>query len=209
MTEPTDLFTGRSPETLDLLLRRRSASAKAMTGPGPSPEEVQLILRAGARVPDHGKLAPWRFVLFEGEARAQFGDELARILAAREPDAGEVRLGIERTRFLRAPLVITVISAPKTGKPIPEWEQRLSAAASCQVMLIAATALGYGAQWVTEWCAYDTEALRTLGVTEPEQVAGFLYIGTSSEPLIERERPDFLRHVQHWRIPEQPKLTNA
>src|SRR5262245_25024064 len=132
----TELFAGRSPETLDLLLRRRSSSAKAMRPPGPGPEELALILRAGTRVPDHGKLAPWRFLGFEGEARAEFGGILARTLASREPDASDIRLEMERNRFLRAPLVIAVVSSPKTDKPIPEWEQRLSAAAVCQTMLI-------------------------------------------------------------------------
>jgi nitroreductase len=125
-----DLYKGRSPETVDLLLRRRSSSAKAMGEPGPTEAELDLILRAGIRVPDHGKLAPWRFLLFAGEARARFGAVLAGILAKREPDAGEVRLGIERGRFLRAPLIVAVISSVEPGK-IPEWEQRLSAAAVC------------------------------------------------------------------------------
>jgi len=205
MTEPTGLFSGRSPETIDLLLRRRSGSAKTMRAPGPNPEEIQLILRAGVRVPDHGKLAPWRFVLFEGDARAVFGAALARILAAREPGAGETRFEMERTRFLRAPLVIAVISAPKLDKPIPEWEQRLSAAAVCQNMVIAATALGFGVQWVTEWYAYDETACRALGLTDPERVAGFLYVGTPAEPLSERERPELSRLVQSWqsRLTEQ------
>jgi nitroreductase len=195
----TELFSGRSPETLDLLLRRRSASAKALGAPGPSAEETQLILRAGARVPDHGKLAPWRFLLFEGPARAAFGQVLAAILAAREPEAGETRLQMERTRFLRAPLVIAVVSSPKLDKPIPEWEQRLSAAAVCQNMVIAATALGLGAQWVTEWYAYDIDAAAALGLGPDERIAGFLYIGTPREALSERERPDLAQLVRHWR----------
>lgn len=199
MTEPTELFRGRSPETLDLLLRRRSSSAKAMGEPGPGPDETALILRAGARVPDHGKLAPWRFLIFEGAARGEFGMVLERILAAREPEAGAVRLQMERTRFLRAPLVIGVISSPKLDKPIPEWEQRLSSAAVCQNMVIAATALGFGAQWVTEWYAYDEAVSRALGLAAEERVAGFLYFGTPCEALSERERPELAKLVQHWR----------
>lgn len=195
----TNLFAGRSPETLDLLLRRRSSSAKAMREPGPGPEEIQLILQAGARVPDHGKLAPWRFLVFEGTARAEFGALLAATLATREPEAGEIRLEMERTRFLRAPIVIGVISAPKLDKPIPEWEQRLSAAAVCQNMIIAATALGFGAQWVTEWYAYDATVAEKLGLSGAERVAGFLYFGTPSEALTERERPVLPSLVQRWR----------
>jgi len=193
-----ELFSGRSPETIDLLLRRRSSSAKAMGEPGPSAADIDVILRAGARVPDHGKLAPWRFLLFQGDARIQFGEKLAAILESREPDAGEVRLGIERGRLLRAPLVIAVISSPKVSPKIPEWEQRLSAAAVCQNMLIAATALGFGAQWITEWCAYDTEVSRVLGLGEGEKVAGFLYFGSSTEPLSERDRPVLSALIRPW-----------
>ena len=199
----TELFSGRSPETLDLLLRRRSSSAKAMRGPGPSAQELETILRAGIRVPDHGKLAPWRFIVFEGAARAAFGALLARVLANKEPDISEIRLDMERGRFLRAPLVVAVISAPKLDRPIPEWEQRLSSAAVCQNMLIAATALGFGAQWVTEWCAYDAEITKALGLIGEERVAGFLYFGTPAEPLSERERPELPRLIQQWRVTEQ------
>lgn len=194
----SELFTGRSPETVDLLLRRRSASAKALGEPGPGAPDIETILQAGARVPDHGKLAPWRFIKFEGEARAAFGETLAGILAKNEPDAGDVRFQIEKGRFARAPVVIAVISSPKTGKPIPEWEQRLSAGAACQNMVIAATALGYGAQWVTEWCAYDPGVAAALGLTADERVAGFVYLGTSREQLRERERPNVADLVQNW-----------
>jgi nitroreductase len=195
----SELSSGRSSEALDLLLRRRSASAKAMTEPGPSAEDLQLILKAGVRVPDHGKLAPWRFLVFDGEARAEFGAVLERVLMEREPDAGDVRREIERKRFMRAPLVVAVISSPNAAKPIPEWEQRLSAGAVCQNMVIAATALGYGAQWVTEWCAYDEAVVAALGLSGEERVAGFLYLGTSGEPLRERERPEVASLVRHWR----------
>jgi nitroreductase len=195
----SEMFSGRSPETVDLLLRRRSASAKAMVEPGPNAEDLQLILQAGVRVPDHGKLAPWRFLVFDGEGRAEFGAVLERVLAEREPDAGDVRRQIERMRFMRAPLVIAVISSPKADKPIPEWEQRLSAGAVCQNMVIAAVALGYGAQWVTEWCAYDEAVAEALGLSGDERVAGFLYLGTRGEPLRERERPDLTSLVRQWR----------
>lgn len=196
-----ELFSGSSPETLDLLLRRRSSSAKALGEPGPTAEQIELILRAGVRVPDHGKLAPWRFLTFEGEARAEFGAVLESVLAANEPDAGEVRLEIERKRFLRAPLVVGVISSPNTDKPIPEWEQRLSAGAVCQNMVIASIALGFGAQWITEWCAYDAAVTKALGLGPEERVAGFLYIGTSQQAPTERPRPDLAQHVRPWRRP--------
>jgi nitroreductase len=175
---------------LGLLLSRRSGSAKAMTEPGPTAEQLRTILAAGARAPDHGKLAPWRFILFEGQARDRMGQLLAECVAASEPGAGEVRLATERGRFLRAPVVVGVVSRVRTGIPIPEWEQILSAGAVCQNMLIASHALGFVANWVTEWCAYDRRVTGQLGLEQGERIAGFLYIGTSAVPLEERVRPD-------------------
>jgi nitroreductase len=195
----TELFSGSSPETLDLLLRRRSTSAKAMGEPGPSAEQTRLILQAASRVPDHGKLFPWRFVLFEGEARAEFGAVLERTLVERKADVGESLRRFERNRFLRAPLIIAVISSLKTERPIPEWEQRLSSGAVCQNMLFAANAIGFGANWITEWYAYDDIVGQALGLSADEKVAGFVYIGTGTDLLAERERPELDAIVSHWR----------
>jgi len=197
----SELFSGRSPETLDLLLRRRSSSAKAMGEPGPSTEQTRQILQAGIRVPDHGKLAPWRFIVFEGEGRAEFGEVLASALTASKSNISEALLRFERGRFLRVPLVIAIISSPQLDKAIPEWEQRLSAGAVCQNMLIAAIALGFGAQWITEWCAYDAGVGKALGLSTDERVTGFLYVGTGREPLSERPRPDLDTLVRYWRAP--------
>ncbi len=183
-------FNLPAPKTLDLLLSRRSGSAKAMMGPGPSEAELRTILAAGARVPDHGKLAPWRFIIFEGDARARMGELLVSTLLANEPDANEVRQEIERGRFLRAPVVVGVVSRAKEGIPIPVWEQVLSAGAVCQTMLIATHAMGYVANWITEWCAYDARVKQGLGLAAEEHIAGFLYFGTSAAPLEERVRPD-------------------
>jgi len=180
---------------------RRPASAKAMGEPGPSEEEIAVILASGTRVPDHGKLAPWRFIRFSGSSRAAFGEALVKLVERREPDASPVRLETERTRFSRAPLVLAVVSSPKSGKPVPEWEQRLSAGAVCQTMLIAATALGIGAQWITEWYAYDPEVLALLGLKADEKIAGFLFFGQPVEPLVERERPIVANLVSEWRAP--------
>lgn len=183
-------FNPESPKTLDLLLHRRSGSAKTMTGPGPSADELRTILATGARVPDHGKLAPWRFILFEGDGRARMGELLVKALLANEPDAGDVRQEIERTRFLRAPVVVGVVSRAKEGTPIPVWEQQLSAGACCYNMLLAATAMGYVANWITEWCAYDARVKEGLGLAPDEKIAGFIYIGKAAAPLEERVRPD-------------------
>ena len=176
--------------TLGLLHTRRSGSAKAMTGPGPSSAQLREILAAGARAPDHGKLAPWRFILFEGEARAKMGRLLAECVVESEPQASEVRLDQERGRFMRAPVVVGVVSRVREGIPIPEWEQVLSAGAVCENVLVASHAMGFVANWITEWCAYDPRVRDALGLKSGERIAGFIYIGTSAQALEERVRPD-------------------
>lgn len=185
-------------DAIRFLLTRRSGSAKRMTGPGPSPDELETILTAAMRVPDHGKLAPWRFIVFEGEGRSQFGEVLMRILKANEPDASAERLEIERTRFLRAPVVVGVVSRVRTDVPIPEWEQTLSAGASCFALSLAARALGYVASWVTEWCAYDPAVRAALSLSPQERVAGFIYLGQPSDVLEDRPRPQLSAHVTRF-----------
>jgi nitroreductase len=181
-------FNDVNAGTLGLLLSRRSGSAKAMTGPGPDASQLRNILAAGARTPDHGKLAPWRFILFEGEARAAMGDILAGAL--NENERTPERLTQERERFLRAPVVIGVVSRVREGIPIPEWEQILSAGAVCQNILIAAHAQGFVANWLTEWYAYHPRVKQGLGLHSGERIAGFVYIGTPAAALEERVRPD-------------------
>jgi nitroreductase len=188
--------TGSGP--LGLLLSRRSGSAKRLTGPGPGAGELDLIFTAATRIPDHGKLAPWRFIVFEKEARARFGEMLAACFAAQYPDADEERLRVERERFLRAPVIVAVVSRVREGIPIPEWEQQLSAGACCMTLVLAAHALGYAANWITEWCAYDPCVREKLGLAENERVAGFIYIGKSAVPLEDRPRPDFRNLVTRF-----------
>ena len=187
---PVPEFNRPAPRALDLLLSRRSGSAKAMTGPGPSPAQLRQILACGARVPDHGKLAPWRFIIFEGEGRARMGELLAEAVRKTEPDASTERLALEKNRFLRAPVVIGVVSRVREGIAIPEWEQILSAGACGMSMVIAAHALGFVANWITEWCAYHPLVQEGLGLQSGERVAGFIYIGHPAAPLMERLRPD-------------------
>jgi nitroreductase len=183
---------------LALLLSRRSGSAKRMTGPGPTPAELGTIFEAATRVPDHGKLTPWRFILFEGDARARFGDVLAACFRVANPDADEERLRLERERFLRAPVVVAIISHVREGLPIPEWEQQLSAGACGMTLVLAAHALGYVANWITEWCAYDGCVREKLGLADNERVAGFIYIGQSAVLLEDRPRPDFRTLVTRY-----------
>jgi nitroreductase len=181
-------FNHPAPDALDLLLTRRSGSAKAMEEPGPSKKQVEDILRAGARAPDHGKLFPWRFIVFEGKGRKRMGDILAEVTEAQGERAKQVEE--ERNRFLRAPLVIGVISAAREQHKIPLWEQELSAGAVCQNILIAATALGFVGNWLTEWYAYDPMVKQKMGLKPGERVAGFIYIGTAKDELEERPRPE-------------------
>jgi nitroreductase len=179
-----------SSGTLGLLLTRRSGSAKAMTAPGPDADELRRILAAGMRAPDHGKLAPWRFILFEGDARHAMGRVLVEAMRQNESHASEERLALERNRFARAPVVIAVVSRVRENIPIPVWEQELSAGAVCQNILVAAHAMGFVANWITEWYAYDTRVKERLGLKSGERIAGYIYIGTSATPLEERVRPN-------------------
>jgi nitroreductase len=186
------------PRTLDLLLSRRSGSAKSMKGPGPTAEQIRTLIACATRVPDHGKLTPWRFVIFEGDARARFGEVLVRALKTTEPDASEERIAQERNRFLRAPTIIAVVSRVREGLPIPEWEQVLSAGAACQTLCIAAHAMGFVANWITEWCAYHPVVREELGLKSGERIAGTIYLGHPVEPLIDRPRPDFDAVAAYW-----------
>src|SRR3569832_162966 len=174
MDSATPALNRAAPSALDLLLSRRSGSAKAMTGPGPSPAELDAILTAAARVPDHGKLFPWRFIVFEGDARKRMGELLASTLRDTDPQATPDRLEQESQRFLRAPVVIAVVSRAREQIPIPVWEQELSAGAVCQTMLIAAHAMGFVANWLTEWYAYHPAVKQRLGLKPGERVAGYI-----------------------------------
>ena len=185
---PADLNKA-APEALELLLSRRSGSAKAMTGPGPNPEQLRQILAAAVRVPDHGKLAPWRFIVFEGEGRVRMGALLADVIA-REKEASPVRIAEERERFLRAPVVIAVVARLREQIAIPVWEQELSAGAVCQNILLAAHAMGFVANWVTQWCAYHVQVLERLGLKPGEKIAGYIYLGRPAAALEDRPRPD-------------------
>lgn len=186
-------------ETLDLLLTRRSVVAMNLGEPGPDAGQTELLQRAGLRVPDHGKLAPWRFLLFRGDARRQFGSVLRKAFMEDFPAADDDRIGFEENRFLRAPVIIGVVSTAGPHEKIPEWEQILSAGAVCQNILVAANAMGFAAQWLTEWYAYDARVREALGLAADERVAGFIYVGTAREPPAERARPDLGSISSHWR----------
>jgi nitroreductase len=186
-------FNHPAPDTIDLLLSRRSGSAKAMKEPGPSKKQLAQILQAGSRAPDHGKLFPWRFIVFEGKGRERAGDILAEVMKAEGERDKQVEE--ERARFLRAPVVIGVVSAAREQHKIPVWEQELSAGAVCQNILVAATALGFVANWLSEWYAYHPVVKDRLGLKPGERIAGFIYIGTAKDDLEERPRPEMDRIV--------------
>lgn len=190
-----------SETTMELLLARRSVVANKLGAPGPNSGQLQKILTAAARVPDHKKLNPWRFIVFQDEARKKFGEILRDIFENTDKDASAMRRETEAGRFMRAPVVIAVISHIIAGKSVPEWEQILSSGAVCQNLLIAAYASGFSAQWITEWYAYDAYVLKALGVQENERIAGFIYIGTARELPVERDRPKLDDIVTFWQAP--------
>jgi nitroreductase len=176
-------------DALTLLATRRSAKPRDMHGPGPTAAELDQMLTIAARVPDHGKIAPWRFIVFEGEARARAGDVIAAVFARKTPDASAEQIAIEKDRFMAAPLVVAVVSAPRPHPKVPAWEQELSAGASCMNLVTAATALGYAANWLTGWMAFDADVLAGLGLKPGEKLAGFIHVGRITGAVEDRPRP--------------------
>ena len=183
---------------LRLLQTRRSALSKSMGGPGPTSEQIDQLLELAVRVPDHGKMTPWRFIVFEGEGRVKIGDVLADRWHQLNPAHGKETVGQQRAMFLRAPLVIAVVSSITETQKIPFVEQELSAGALCQNLLLGATAMGFGAQWITGWFAYDQEVLATMGLEPHENIAGFIFIGTAVGELTARPRPDHRALTTRW-----------
>jgi nitroreductase len=192
MTKHSDL--------LDYLSARRTIPAAQLSDPGPDEARLHAMLTVAARVPDHGKLAPWRFIVYDRAAREEAVAGLTRI-AERAEDEKERRYRADKARGLgEAPLVVAVVSSPIADHPkIPLWEQQLSAGAVCLNLLHAARAHGFSAQWLTGWYAYDAEAQRWLGLKPGERVAGFVYIGTPTMPPTERDRPDVTGLTTKWR----------
>jgi nitroreductase len=183
-----------APDVLTFLARRRSTSALTLTAPAPSASELDTLLRLATRVPDHGKLSPWRFIVLDGDGKAGFVARLEALAAART-DPG---LAAKLAKLKAPPMAVFVVSAPREAS-IPEWEQILSAGAVCTTLLYAAVAMGYGANWITDWYSYDPEATKILGLAGSEKVAGCLLLGTPREPPLERERPDRSTLVTRWR----------
>jgi len=177
------------PDAINLLTTRRSVKPVELTGPAPSADEIDTILTVAARVPDHGKLVPWRFLVFEGDGRIKAGEKIAAVFRADHPDAKPEHIEMERNRLARAPLVIAVVSRAAPHVKIPEWEQVLSAGAAAMNVVLAAHALGYAANWMTEWYAYDRRVLAALGIRANERLAAFVHIGRPAQPPTDRPRP--------------------
>jgi nitroreductase len=182
---------------LDLLRSRRSPKLTALRAPAPSAEELSTLLTIASRVPDHGKLTPWRFIVIEGDRRHDLGKVIGEAFDARNPAADALAKAEARKRLAHSPLVVAVVFSPR-GDPaaparphpkVPELEQVLSTGAACMSLVIAATAMGFGAVWLTEWYAADASVLAELGVAPPERLAGFVHIGTVNETREDRARP--------------------
>ena len=194
-----------NPDALDVLLNRRSVVAKNLVEPGPDDRELEQILRIGLRVPDHGKLGPWRLQVLKKPAQAMLGEVFARAYGGNNPDARDEQVLFERQRPQRAPVLIVVSSRLRRQHKIPEIEQVLSCGAVCQNLLNAATLLGFGSQWLTEWPASDDRVKSALGIPNDEMIVGFVSIGTALEPPSERPRPDFDEIVSfHESLPDTP-----
>ena len=192
------MSTATQADTLTLLQHRRSAPPLTLAEPGPTAVELDTILRAAARVPDHGKLVPWRFIVFEDEARVRAGEAIAAVFAAQNPDAAPDRLALERRRLALAPLVIGVVSRAAPHVKIPEWEQVLSAGAAAMNLVVAANALGYASSWLTEWYSYDPAVRAALGLAEHERMAGFVHVGRPTQVIEDRARPEMAQIVTRF-----------
>jgi nitroreductase len=181
-------------EALELLALRRSSSPQTLVGPAPEGPELDSLLRLAARAPDHGKLFPWRFIIVRGKAKAELAARY-EALAKDRPDP-EKAAGV-LFKLKGPPLAIVVVSRV-TDSPIPAWEQLLSSGAVCENLLIAATAMGYGANWITDWYSYDPKATAILGLVDGERVAGVVLIGTPTEAPLERVRPEVDQITTEW-----------
>ena len=188
-------------DTSDFLLSRRYSVVRDMANPGPTDEDLEKILSAGMRVPDHGRLTPWRFIVIRGDARDKMGKVLGEAFRLANPDCIDEQVEIENERFARAPIIIAVVSRTVPEHKIPEWEQVLSSGAACQNLLTSALGMGYAAQWITEWCAYDDHVKGALGLKASDRISGFLYLGTRTEEPTDRQRPEYDDIVSEWTGP--------
>ncbi len=183
---------------ISLIETRRSGKPRDMIAPGPDAAQLDRILAAAMRVPDHGKLAPWRFVVVDPERRGELAAAMLEAYLAERPDASRLEQDAVEQFCHQAPTLVVVVSRPVAESKIPLWEQQLSAGAACTMLLHAAHALGFVASWLTGWAAYSP-AIRGLFAGPDDRIAGFMFIGTAGRPLSERPRPSFDEIVHRWR----------
>ena len=187
-----------APEVLRFLATRRSASAVTLAEPAPPADDLEALIALAARVPDHGKLAPWRFIVFKGAAREEAAEIVARIFREKNPQASEDQVEFERKRLLHAPVIVAVVSRAREHAKIPLWEQELSAGAVCMNMLVAAYAMGYAGSWLTNWFSFDRQVLSAFGLADDERMAGFVHLGTPTAPITDRDRPVMADIVSYY-----------
>lgn len=182
---------------LQLLQTRRSVLSKNLSSPGPDSDQLNTILEIAARVPDHRKLEPWRFIIIEGENRLKLGKKFCEI-KSKQCELAPEQIEAEQNRYCYAPTVIVVVFSPVEHKT-PEFEQLLSCGAVCQHINLASSALGFSSQWLTNWCSFDKEAQKELGLKKHESIAGFIPIGTADCIPKDRNRPDLKEKVTHYK----------
>ena len=190
------MFNNRT-SPLALLRTRRSGKPRDMVEPGPDAAQLRTILEAAIRVPDHGKLAPWRFVVVGSDQRQRLADVLTSAYLAEKPGAGRLEIETMEQFARQAPTLIVALSTPVADSKIPLWEQELSVGAACMNLLTAAHASGFVGGWLTGWPAYS-DAVRNAFGSPGERIAGFIFIGSPGRALEERPRPDYDKVVINW-----------
>ncbi|MES2096103.1 MAG: nitroreductase [Pseudomonadota bacterium] len=182
---------------LSLLATRRSGKPRDLIAPGPDAAHMAQILEIAARTPDHGKLAPWRFVIVPDERRGALASVITDAYRAERPQAGRQEIESLEQFATQAPALVVVLASPKIESHIPLWEQELSVGAACMNLLHAANALGFAGGWLTGWAAFS-DAVRDAFGAAPERIAGFIFLGTAAKQLEERPRPDLSKIVSSW-----------
>lgn len=198
LEEAAPLDIAPAPEMLARLETRRSAPLRGLVEPGPTPQELERMLRLAARVPDHGRLVPWRFIVIEGDARRALGERLDALYARQNPGLPAAKADMWTLYLLRAPVTVVLVSRPDRGAKVPEWNQVLSAGAAGMALTVAASALGFATQWLLKWPGRDAEATALLGLTPAEKVAGFIHIGRPVRESEDRPRPALDEVVTYW-----------
>ena len=183
---------------LAFLATRRSGKPRDLVAPGPDDDQLAEMLAIAGRTPDHGKLAPWRFVIIPAERRDAFAALLLEAYRAERPDAARIEIEAVEQFARQAPALVVALSSPRLESHIPVWEQELSAGAACMNLLHAAHAMGFAGGWLTGWAAFSERVRDAFGAA-PERIAGFVFIGTPAKQLEERPRPDFDKIVSNWR----------